>query len=88
VTGSGHVRKLAPDRHDWRTTKADDREAVAATIADALERLADLEALHESEGDQDALHAGRAYAAYLRSRRNDCVEDAARLRSAAREEVA
>jgi hypothetical protein len=81
---SSNVRVIRP-RVDWRESQADALEAAALTIDDALARLTGLEELFER--DQCVLRALRTCTGYLRSRRNDRLDEAGRLRAAAHDDI-
>jgi hypothetical protein len=76
---SGHVRLLdSAGRHDWRTAQADALEAAARTIDDDIGRLEDLTGMFA--GDEPVLRAISALCAFLRSARNDRLDQAQELR--------
>jgi hypothetical protein len=63
----------------WRTARADALEATADAVTDALAHVENVgQALEERE---DLTAAGRNYAAFLRSARNDLMTEARTLRA-------
>lgn len=67
---------LAP----WRAARATAREAEADAFEELLAELANVLAIAELDGDAQLCSSGRAFAALLRSRRNELVSLARRLR--------
>lgn len=82
---TGHVHRLEP-RPDWRTAQATALETAALAIDATLAQLADLQVILEDDGSTVSLLITTSE--LLRTRRNERLDRAARLREQAADALA